>query len=240
MSGRAVVIGVGCALDQLTPQARAALDSCDYVIAARKGDDDPLLAFRRDLCEQAGVELVAVPDPDRDRSPHESMQSYEGAVLDWHGARAEAWGAVIAERGGTAGFLVWGDPAYYDSTIRVVERMGLPFEVVPGVATPSLLAAAHGIVLHEVGAPVLITTGRRLVEDAATHDNLVVMLDGGLSCSALVGEWRIWWGANLAHPSERLVAGRLDDVLPQIERARRSCKAAAGWVMDVYLLRRSA
>ncbi len=50
-------------------------------------------------------------------------------------------------------------------------------------------------------------------------------------------DWSIWWGANLGTDSEELVAGRVADVLPSIEAARERAKTAAGWVMDVYLLR---
>ena len=49
--------------------------------------------------------------------------------------------------------------------------------------------------------------------------------------------WRIWWGANLGLPSERLVYGPLAQAIAEIEAARTSAKAEAGWVMDVYLLR---
>ena len=31
--------------------------------------------------------------------------------------------AVLAENPGEVGFLVWGDPAFYDSTIRVVDQI---------------------------------------------------------------------------------------------------------------------
>lgn len=242
--GRVRVIGVGCHPDHLTPEARRALAGCDYVVAAAKSDDDRLLEFRRELCREAGVELVAVPDPDRDRSAHATTTAYDGAVADWHAARAEAWGEVIGERGGTAGFLVWGDPAYYDSTIRVLDRLGLEVEVTPGISAPQLLAARHRVVLHEIGRPVLFTTGRRLLDDAETHDNLVVMLDGSLSCARLLEgpeplDWQLWWGANLGTSSERLVAGPLAEVLDDVRRQRAAAREAAGWVMDTYLLRRS-
>ena len=93
--------------------------------------------------------------------------------------------------------------------------------------------------LHEVGHPVHITTGRRLSEAVdAGHDNLVVMLNRSLEPLDELGDWQIWWGANLGTPSEQLVAGRVADVLPAIEEARDDAKDGAGWVMDVYLLRR--
>jgi precorrin-6A synthase len=108
------------------------------------------------------------------------------------------------------------------------------------VSAVHLLAARHRIVLHRVGEPVTITTGRRLlatVEGGA--DNLVVMLDGDLTCRRLSGDWEVWWGANLGTTAEVLVAGRLLDVLPRLEELRAQAKTQRGWVMDTYLLRRS-
>lgn len=236
------IIGIGCHPGQLTAEARAALAACDYVIAADKGSvdgrDDPLLALRRAICLDVGTPLVAVADPERDRN---DPADYNAAVLDWHDARAAAYREVIDARPGTVGFLVWGDPAFYDSTIRVVERLGLAYDVVPGISALSLLAARHRVVLHEVGRPVLVTTGRRLADEvAAGHDNLVVMLDGRLRAAALAGQWDIWWGANLGSPHEELAAGPLAEVVDTIGAARARAKERDGWVMDTYLLRRTS
>jgi len=239
------VIGFGCGPGQLTAEAVAALRSVDYVVAADKGPEDPLLAVRREICAAYDVELVAVPDPERDR---DDPADYPGAVRDWHAARVAAYGDLLDGRPGDVGFLVWGDPGFYDSTLRVVDRLAgardLVVDVVPGVSALQLLAARHRVVLHEVGRPLLVTTGRRLLADARDHDNLVVFLDGDLTCRGLEGDWRIWWGANLGTPSERLVAGPLADapgvpgVVAALERAREQARAGAGWVMDTYLLRR--
>src|SRR5699024_7087038 len=117
---------------------------------------------------------------------------------------------------------------------------GCPYTVIPGVSAPTMLAARHGIVLHEIGRPVLVTTGRRLADDvAAGHDNLVVLLDAHLTCGHLTGSWHLWWGVNLATHSERLVAGPLDDTLEQARTARAAARAETGWAMDTYLLRRT-
>src|SRR5699024_9509055 len=103
----------------------------------------------------------------------------------------------------------------------------------------SMLAARHKLVLNRIGRAVTITTGRRLAAHVADgHDDLVVMLDGHLACAELTGDWDIWWGANLGTADEQLVAGELGAVLPAVRAARDRARAARGWVMDTYLLRR--
>jgi precorrin-6A synthase len=247
------VIGIGPGgVDQLTVEAVQALRTCDAFLVADKGPDaSDLVALRAEILATHAPgphRLVQVPDPPRDRSPHTSA-SYERAVDDWHQARAASFATAITSavpEGGSVGFLVWGDPALYDSTIRVLDRIvadgsaDIDYDVVPGVSAVSLLAARHRLVLNTVGSAVTVTTGRRLLDSAAAGlDNLVVMLDGSLTCGRLdVQAWDIWWGANLGTPDEVLVSGPLVDVLTDIDEARAKAKAARGWVMDTYLLRR--
>lgn len=235
------ILGVGMGPQHVTPEVVDALQSCDYVVAADKGPSDGLLALRSAIAEEYGVPLVVVPDPPRDRA---DPIDYPGAVRDWHEARVAAYELVLRERGGTAAFLVWGDPSLYDSTIRIVEqlaeRLSIDYDVLPGISAPQLLAARHRIVLHPVGTAVHLTTARRLRDDiAAGQTNLVVMLSGSLELAGLE-DWSIWWGANLGTPSEELVSGRVGDVLASLESARTRARAAAGWVMDAYLLRAPA
>lgn len=255
------ILGVGMGPQHVTPEVSAALRGCDYVIAAQKADDDGLLSARRVIAAAHGVEVVTVPDPARDRDPSTTATSsdYGVAVRDWHAARVDAYAEVLRQRGGTAAFLVWGDPSLYDSTIRIVESLAeqwtahhpgadplpadhhsLEYDVLPGISAPQLLAARHRIVLHRVGQPVHITTARRLRDDIdAGQHNLVVMLTGTLDLTGL-DDWSIWWGANLGTDSEELVAGRVVDVADGIAQARTRAKEQAGWVMDVYLLRSPA
>lgn len=245
------VLGVGMGPQHVTREVAEALRSVDYVLAAEKSDDDALLALRRAIVDahpgpRGPAEVVAVPDPPRDRSAGLSTERYESAVTDWHDARAERYAEVLRCRGGTAAFLVWGDPSLYDSTIRVVEKvrgqgLDVDYDVLPGISAPGLLAARHRIVLHEVGRSVHITTGRRLQEAvAAGIDNIVAMLNPPpqrLDVSGL-HDWTIWWGANLGAPGEQLLTGRLGDVLPVLPDARAAAEARDGWVMDLFLLRR--
>ncbi len=203
------VIGVGMGPQHVTPEAADALRSVDYVLAFAKGEDDPLLEARADLCRTYDDRpLVVVPDPPRDRADPED---YPRAVREWHEARVAAHLRVLDERPGDVGMLVWGDPSLYDSTLRIVEaiaqRTDVVVDVTPGISAPQLLAARHRLVLHEVGRPVHVTTGRRLREAIEQgQDNIVVMLNRTLDLAELE-DWQIWWGANLGTPSEALVAG---------------------------------
>jgi len=234
------ILGIGMGPQHVTAEVAQALRGCDYVLAVEKRPGDELAGVRGAVCAAYAVPLVTVPDPARDRSAGLTHAEYSSAVVDWHDARAAAYRQVLEQRDGTVGFLVWGDPALYDSTIRVVERLDVDFDVLPGISAPQVLAARHRIVLHEIGRPVHVTTARLLREAvAAGQDNIVVML-GGAPDLAELAEWSIWWGANLGTTSEELVAGRVHEVTPEIEAARERAKANAGWVMDVYLLRRAA
>jgi precorrin-6A synthase len=236
---RVRVVGVGMGLHHVTPEASVALRSCDYAVAARKSDDDPLLAIRQEICAAHDLELVPVPDPERDR---DDPADYAAAVAAWHDARVAAYADVLRDRGGNAALLVWGDPSLYDSTVRIVESLAthlpLEYDVLPGVSAPQLLAARHRIVLHPVGRPVHLTTARLLPEAVAEgHTDIVVMLGRAPDLAGL-SDWSIWWGANLGTPSEELVSGVVGQVSGDISTARDRARESAGWIMDVYLLRR--
>ena len=246
---RVSVVGIGSGgLDQVTVEVVRTLQAADYAIAARKRPGDPLFTRRIELLGRhaPGLELVGVADPERDRSSSSTSthSGYRGVVRDWHEARALAWEQVLAERPGDVAIPVWGDPAFYDSTLRILDRiverghLDLDVQVLPGISALQVLAARHGLVLHEIGGTITVTTGRRLREVvAAGADNVVVMLNSDLSLDGL-DDWHIWWGANLGDTGESLVAGRVGDVLADLLEERSRLRAEHGWVMDVYLLRR--
>lgn len=253
------VIGVGVGgPGQLTLDAVAALKELDVVLVADKGAGPAqLLDARRVLLEThrpapgggTAVRLVQVPDPHRGPDPRETASYLEG-VRTWHEARVDAYAAILdsLERHLVVGFLVWGDPALYDSTLRIVRALGerLPVQVrtVPGVTALSALAAAHDEVLHGIGEPVHVTTGRRLRRE--WHPGLgtvVVMLDGDLRCRDLLtarpetADLELLWGAYLGLPQQRLARGRLGDVVDDVAALRARLREEHGWVMDVYALR---
>ena len=253
------VIGIGAGSpEHVTAEAAAALAEVDvFLVADKGGAKDELVAVRRAICDRFipadhAYEFVTVPDPKRGPDADRDSAEYAQGVRDWHAARTDAYVRIIDELPADAvvGFLVWGDPAFYDSTIRVVdaigERMATEVTVVPGISAFQALAAAHGVVLHRIGEPVHVTTGRRLVEQwrraakaGIDLGTVVVMLDGHLACRELVAEdpdAEIVWGAYVGMPQQELRRGRLADVIDEIVTLRARLRERHGWVMDVYAL----
>lgn len=242
------VIGIGTGNpDHLTLQAVRALADVDAVFVLDKGaDKDDLVALRRAICAEhikKPYRLVVAEDPPRDRRPAD----YDRAVEAWHAARADLLGALVTENlgaGEVGAFLVWGDPALYDSTLRILDRIlardpeAFAYTVIPGISSVQALAAAHRIPLNRIGGPVHITTGRAIAGGLpAGAGSTVVMLDADPRFDHLDPDLTIHWGAYLGAPEEILVAGRLGTVGPEIRRLRAEARARHGWIMDVYLLR---
>lgn len=245
------VIGIGAGdRRQLTVQAIEAIREADTFFVIGKGEVKRELTEVRaamlDAYASPGHRVVEIADPPRDRVGDDAGD-YREVVADWHRRRAELLGAAFDTTTGVGAILVWGDPALYDSTLRMVGHVrtaGAEFDctVIPGVTSVQALAAAHRVVLHEIGEPVHITTGRRLrAEGAAADGSTVVMLDGECSFARIpAGDLHIWWGANLGLPDQTLIEGPLREVADSIERRREELRAAKGWVFDIYLLRRTA
>ncbi len=249
-----LLIGVGAGdPEQVTVQAVNAMRGVDVFFLLDKGEvKQDLIDVREDILRRYAGErpyrVVRGRDPERDRG----AAAYVEAVDDWRRRRADVCAAMIAESladGETGAFLVWGDPTLYDSTLAIVEdilargELAFDYSVVPGVSSVSALVAKHRVSLNQVGKPVQITTGRRLAAGWPSGvDDLVVMLDAGTSFERYADEAdvHIHWGAYLGTADEVLVSGPLSEVAGEIVATRAEAKARKGWIMDTYLLRRSA
>jgi precorrin-6A synthase len=245
------VIGIGAGdPEHLTLQAVAAMNRVDVFFTIDKGEATAdLAALRRELLARYVTHphrVVTAPEVPRDRDP----AAYADTASKWQLRRGLLYERMIAEElraGQTGAFLVWGDPALYDGTLpllrRIAERTHDELRVVsiPGISSVAALAAAHGLVLNRVGAPVLITTGRRLAEHGMPRnvDDVVVMLDGRTAFADLPDtDLDIYWGAYLGTPDEILVSGDLQEVGAEIRDRRAEGRSRKGWIMDTYLLRR--
>ena len=120
--------------------------------------------------------------------------------------------------------------------------MPLSVDVVPGITSLQVLTAGHAIPLNTIGNPVMITTGRQLRDHGWPEgvDTIAVMLDGTCAFEVLPRDagFHIWWTAYAGMPNERRIAGPLDQVRDKIIATRAEARAAHGWIMDIYLLRR--
>jgi precorrin-6A synthase len=246
------VIGIGAGDPrQVTMEAVEALNRSDVFFILDKGPDKQQLAeVRQEILgryvRDRSYRLVHAPDPARDRTAGE----YTEAVADWRRRRAAAYQDMITREladGQTGAFLVWGDPALFDSTLPILAGLaagGLSFEldVIPGISSVSALAARHRITLNRIGSPVQITTGRRLDGGwPPATDDVVVMLDSRTAFEQFTeDDVDIYWGAYLGTPDEVLISGPLSQVAPRIAAERAEQRERKGWVMDTYLLRRKS
>ncbi len=242
-----LLIGIGTGNpDHLTHQAARAMRGADLILIPRKGADKADLAdLRRQICDRVltppAPEIVEFDLPVRRRDG-----DYLQGVEEWHDAIAAAWSAAMARGGRDAqrvALLIWGDPSLYDSSLRIAARLDPcpDIRVIPGLTSLQVLCAAHAIPLNEVGAPVLITTGRRLRDEGwpGAADTVAVMLDGQCSFTSLdPAGIDIWWGAYVGMTVEILIRGALGEVGEKIVKARAEARARHGWIMDIYLLRR--
>ncbi|TCO74102.1 precorrin-6A synthase (deacetylating) [Rhodovulum euryhalinum] len=243
-----ILVGIGTGNpDHLTLQGIAAIRGADLVLIPRKGADKADLAdLRREICarvlgagHQTRIAEFDLPKRDADGD-------YLAGVADWHDAIAGAWAGTVAAASPAprrVALLVWGDPSLYDSSLRIAARLSPPprITVVPGITALQALCAAHRIPLNGIGAPFLVTTGRRLREGGWPKgvDSVAVMLDGTCAFQSLdPAGISIWWGAYLGMDHELTQAGPLAEAAPRILAARAEARARHGWIMDIYLMRR--
>ena len=247
-----LLIGIGTGNpEHLTRQAVRALNSADLVMIPRKGADKADLAeLRRVICADVltnpTTAIVEFDLPVRDAA----NPDYRQGVDQWHDAIGRLWAETIRvslpedlrQRPAVVALLVWGDPALFDSTLRIARRLepAPPIRVIPGITSMQALTAAHAIPLNDVAAPFLVTTGRQLRDNGwpACADTLVVMLDGDCAFQHLdPAGVTILWSAYAGMAREINLSGPLGETGRRILAARAQARAKNGWIMDIYILR---
>ncbi|PRY86883.1 precorrin-6A synthase (deacetylating) [Donghicola tyrosinivorans] len=243
------LVGIGSGNPKhLTLEAIEALNSCDAILIPHKGaDKDDLAGLRRQICADVLTGDTPIHEftlPIRD----EATTDYRQRVDDWHDAIAAVWLDAMQKAlpsGGTVGFLVWGDPSLYDSTLRIADRLTkqtrITTQVIPGITSIQTLTAGHAIPLNRINGPFTITTGRQLRDNGWPNkvDTVVVMLDGACSFRHLDPTGiTIYWTAFAGMPNEIRRSGPLSDITQDIIETRAEARKKHGWCMDIYLLRK--
>lgn len=246
-----LLIGVGAGdPDWVTLAAVEAIQRLDVLfVVVKEREYDELVDARRALVERhrdAPLPTVELIDPPR---PWQTVPDYPAAVTAWRAHRLTTWGDAVATHlaeGQVGGFLVWGDPSLYESTLAIVDELvaaasvPITHRVIPGVSSVLALAAAHRIPLNRQGRAVQISPARLLADGMpAGVDDVVVMLDGRQTFASIDPTGLdIHWGAYLGTPDELLVSGDLAAVRDEIVRVRAEATQRKGWMFDTYLLRR--
>lgn len=137
------IIGIGAGdPDHVTMQAVNALNEVDVFFIMDKGPSKAKLTeLRKEMCcryiKGTDYRFVEAASPEWTRG----TENYRSTIEDLNRDKQAVFERLVAEEladGECGAFLVWGDPALYDSTIRIVEsiarggRRELDYEVIPG------------------------------------------------------------------------------------------------------------
>ena len=152
MSRELLLIGIGAGdPDWVTLEAVRAIQRLDVLFVVLKEDElDDLVEARREVLgrhRQTLPRIVELNDPPR---PWRTAPDYNAAVALWRAQRRELWSAALtAELGddGVGGFLVWGDPSLFESTLAIVH------EVLRDFSEPVELRVVPGDQLHLAPLP---------------------------------------------------------------------------------------
>ena len=240
------LIGIGTGNpEHLTLEGVRILNEMDLILLPqKKNDKDDLCKVRRYICQSViknkKITIKKYKIPER----LENLDYFDSVSI-WHKEISENLTAIINEfkiKNLKLGFLIWGDPGLYDSTIRIISNMDINYKlkIISGISSIQELTSSHLISLNDIGESVLITTGRRLKEDMFFNNKKVlVLLDGKCSFKNLNTEkYYIWWGAYLGMKNQILIKGLLKDVYKKIIDHRVKARKIYGWIMDSYLLKK--
>ncbi len=154
-----LVIGIGAGNpDYITIQAIKALNRCDVVFLMDKGPSkDSLIDLRRQLCERYITErtyrFVEAQTPERQRGDVDYQASVQALNRDKQQVFERLINQELAE-GQTGAFLAWGDPALYDSTLRILQQIlasgaaHFEYQVIPGITSVQARAAQGAVEPH--------------------------------------------------------------------------------------------
>ncbi len=211
-----------------------------YIIGAGPGDPRLLTLRAAELIASCPVVLFTGSLVPREVV---AMARADARVLDSSAMTLDEIVEVIAnarDAGQDVARVHTGDPLLFGSTaeqMRRMERLGIEYEVVPGVSSFSAAAAALGreLTLPELSQTVILTRaegrtpmpeGEKLRELARHHATIVLFLSITLLrevCDSLIPEYGADCPAAVVHkatcPEQKIVRGTLGDILPRVKEA---------------------
>ncbi len=239
------LIGMGTGNpEHLTIEGIKTLKKMDLILLPKKNNQKKeLLNIRKHICKTIIVKKTIIKEyniPSRTQK-----KSYKESVNIWHQKISENILKIIKKNHSEKnklGFLIWGDPALYDSTLRIISNLKIKYKlkIISGISSIQALTSAHSISLNEIGESVLVTTGRKLKGEMFKNSkSVLVFLDGEYSFKFLdLKHYYIWWGAYLGMKKQILIKGRLSEVYKKIISRKKKAQTVNGWIMDTYLLKK--
>ncbi len=211
-----------------------------YIIGAGPGDPKLLTIRAAELISSCPVVLYTGSLVPRDVI---AMARADAAVIDSSGMTLdEIIEVIVAARdaGQDVARVHTGDPLIFGSTaeqMRRMDRLGIEYEVVPGVSSFSAAAAAlrRELTLPELSQTVILTRaegrtpmpeGEKLRDLARHHATLALFLSITLLrevCESLIPEYGADCPVAVVYkatcPEQKIVLGTLKDILERVRRA---------------------
>ena len=173
---------------------------------------------------------------------------YREGVDAWHREIAGRLPRLLLRAPRRAWWRCWSGaiPSLYDSTLRILDLLAATAaspssgRVIPGITSLQVLAARHRVPLNSVGGPVHVTTGRRLREavPGCRLDRGAARRRTARSRRSIRRGSRSTGGRISGCRTRSSLPGRWRRSAERIVAARAEARAANGWIMDAYLLRR--
>lgn len=209
-----------------------------YFVGAGPGDPDLITVKGRRLLEQAGVVIFAgsLVNP-------ELLRGLDAEIHDSASLTLEEV-VRIMERAVSGGRLTvrlhTGDPAFYSAITEQIEqlrRLGIEYEVVPGVSSATAGAAVLGqeLTIPEVSQTVIFTRleGRTPVPEterlsglARHRATMAIFLSAGMAervqaelCQGYPPDTPVAVVEKATWPGQRIVRGRLEDLARLVREA---------------------
>jgi precorrin-4/cobalt-precorrin-4 C11-methyltransferase len=231
-----------------------------YFLGGGPGDPELLTLKAKRIIESADLVVYA------DSLVHPSIAEFARPGAEVHGSKSMDLEQIMelvcdaARQGKTVARVQSGDPAIYGAILeqmRVLEKEGIDFEVVPGVSSAFAAAAAlrteltvpeesQTVIMTRAEGRVKMPPGEQLRDLAAHGSTLVIFLSitriarivrelraaGYTTDTPVAVVYRVGW------PDQKVIRGRLSDIAAKVREAKITLQALilVGKAVDPDLL----